>query len=226
MTIEVVYILPLNSGEQYLNYAWRFLESYHANPPGLDHKTTIVCNGCSASDDTFSIFKSMPNCRLFEHDNSGYDIGAFQHVAREIPCDMMVFFGTSAYLNGAGWLQRMVQTFNTNPNAQFGSMGNRGNIAVNVYPHIRTTGFWMKPKLLNDYPTIVTQPHQRHPFEHGNNCFTEWLRARGIKSFVVTFTNIYKWANWDDDRNGFHRGDQSALLTGDRICERPFYPRQ
>lgn len=224
MNIEVVYVCPLYSGPQYTAQAWRFINSYLLNPPGIEHNTTLVCNGCPATDDVMQLFKTMlPNCKLFEHDNSGFDIGAFQHVARSVPADMMVFFGSTAYVKGAGWLVRMAQAFLTKPECQFGSMGNRGNMAYNVYPHIRTTGFWMRPDTLNKYPTIVTNPGQRYPFEHGKDCLTEFLRKRAVKSYVATWHGIYESVYWNDDPNGFHRGDQSSMLSGDRLTEAPFF---
>jgi len=226
MNIEVVYVCPVESGDQFVTYGWRFLQSYLENKPGMDHGTTIVCNGASPSNPVYAMFKLMPNCKFFERDNSGYDIGAFQHIAREVPADMMVFFGASSYVRGAGWLLRMIRAFESNPEFQYGSMGNRGNIPVNVWPHIRTTGFWMNPDLMKAYPTIVTRPEQRYEFEHGKNCLTERLKRRGIKSYVVTWHGQYDWANWDDDPNGYHRGNQSSLLSGDRNTDPPYHPRQ
>ena len=222
MRIEIVYVFPANAGELFAAYAWRFLQSYLAFPPGMEHGTTIVCNGASPSNDLYAIFKMMPNVRFFEHDNSGYDIGAFQHVAREVPCDMMVFFGSSAYLQGGGWLVRMAVSYQRHGRALYGVMGNRG--VGSTHPHIRTTGFWMPPSLLNEYPIKITRPEQRYQFEHGENCLTTWVTAKGLQCWVVGWSGEYLWADWDNIPNGFHRGNQSDLLSGDRLTEAPFYP--
>ena len=226
MKIEVVYVCPANAGDQFIAYAWRFLESYHSNPPGMDHGTIIICNGSSPSNSVYALFKTMPDCKFFLHDNSGYDIGAFQHVSKSVHCDMMVFLGSSAYVQGEGWLERMAEAFKTNPDCQFGSMGNTGNLRINVYPHIRTTGFWMRPSLFSSYPMLVNRPDQRYPFEHGKYCFTQWLKRRGIASYVVTWSGKFEMPNCNQDPNGFHRGDQSSLLCGDRLAEPPFYPER
>lgn len=223
MKIEVVYVFPVNAGEHYTRYAERFLASYASFKTGTDHGTTIVVNGGQIQPEYRTLFSLMPDCKFIQHDNSGYDIGAFQFAARTVPCDMMVFFGTSAYIQVDGWLMIMAQTFSADPRCQYGCMGNVGEIQSNVWPHIRTTGFWMNPSLMNSYPFVVTLPEQRHPFEHGQNCFTEWLKNRGIKSYVVTRRGRYEWRDWNSDPNGFQRGNQSSLLTGDRMCEPPYY---
>lgn len=225
MKIVVVYVYAPAGGKQYEQYALRFLDCYHRFSAGVAHDTVVALNGAAATTELKCLFGSLPNLTLLEHDNSGYDIGAFQHAARDIPCDMMVFFGASTWFTRPGWLLRMATSFERHGPAQYGAMGNRGDIPVRVWPHIRTTAFWMPPDLMNKYPTRVTQPGQRHPFEHGPNCFSEWLRKRGVQSWVVTWGKELLWRDWDSDINGYNRGNQSSLLAGDHLCEPPYYPR-
>jgi hypothetical protein len=214
------------AGAKYDDYAFRFLNSYHANPPGLQHETVVVLNGLNQSSAIACLFSPLQQCSFLNHDNSGFDIGAFQHAAREVPCDLMVFFGASTYFSRPGWLIRMATSFNQHGNAQYGAMGNRGNLTVGVWPHIRTTAFWMDPKLMNAYPTIVTTPGQRHPFEHGQGCFTDWVTKQGLRSWVITWDRDSLWEQWNDDPEGYSRGGQSGLLAGDRMSEPPYYPIQ
>jgi hypothetical protein len=221
-----VYVHAVVAGDKYDNYAFRFLESYNAHPPGVDHDTVIVLNGLKQSSEIACLFSPMPHCTFLERNNAGYDIGAFQHAAREVPCDMMVFFGASAFFFKTGWLLRMATSFMKHGNAQYGSMGNRGDSGVAVWPHIRTTGFWCSPNLLRAYPKTVTRPEERHPFEHGPACFSEWVRKQGLKNWVITRTRDLLWEQWDDDPEGYHHGSQSDLLSGDRICEAPYYSRR
>ena len=222
MKFAIVYIYAPAS-QQCDRYAMRFLESYHASPAGLDHESVVVLNGVRQSSEITCFFSSLPNCSFLEHDNSGYDIGGFQFAARTIPCDVMVFFGASTYFTKPGWLIRMANSVNRHGNTQYGAMGNRGNRAVGVWPHIRTTAFWMDPKLMNAYPTIVTRPEQRHPFEHGQDCFTEWVGKSGHQSRVISWTHDLLWADWDSDPQGYARGNQLSLLAGDRMTENPYY---
>ena len=224
MKIAIVFVYAGEVALRYENYTQRFLHSYHQNPPGCDHDTVVVLNGAKASSEITCMFSLLPNCRFIEHDGSGYDIGGYQLAARSHECDMMVFFGGSTYFTRAGWLLRMAGAFQTHGNAQYGVNGNRGNLDVKVWPHIRTTGFWMHPELMNSYPKIITRPEERHPFEHGSECFTEWVKKCGLKSWVVTWNRELLWEDWDSDPNGYHRGNQNSILAGDRMCERPYYP--
>ena len=151
MKIAIVYVYSIIAGEKYDFYAERFLDCYHKYPPGIDHQTIVAINGIKNSAEITCYFSSLPHLEILEHDNSGYDIGAFQHAAREFPCDMMVFFGASTWFKNPGWLLRMATSFDRHGPAQYGAMGNRGDIPVKVWPHIRTTAFWMPPYLMNAY---------------------------------------------------------------------------
>lgn len=224
MKVSIVYVYAPVAGAKYEFYACRFLDSYYHNPPGADHETIVMLNGSHETSELNCMFGPLPNLRFIQHDNSGYDIGAFQHASRDCNSEMIVFFGSSTYFYRPGWLLRMRQAFTKYGNAQYGAMGNRGNLAVRVWPHIRTTAFWMSPQLMNAYPKIVRRKEERHPFEHGPECFTSWAKSKGVKSWVITWERDLTWQDWDSDPNGFHRGNQSNLLAGDHISERPYYP--
>ena len=219
LSIEVVYVYPMVG--DYSSQARAFANSYLSNEPCAEHITTVVCNGGSPNQQAVELFSKFPGIRFIEHDNSGYDIGAFQRASSQSTADMIVFFGTSAYVRRKGWLQRMAQVFASYGQGQYGAMGNRGNFQ-SVFPHIRTTGFWTTPDLFNSYPTKITKPEQRFPFEHGPHCFTSWVTKKGFNSWVVTYSGIYLWENWDCP-NGFHNGSQSELLCGDKITRPPYY---
>lgn len=223
MKVAIVYVYAPHAGPKADAYAMRFLKCYHDFPPGIEHSSVVVLNGTRDTSEITCMFSPLKNCSFIEHDNSGYDIGAFQRAARDVPCDLMVFFGASTYFKRQGWLLRMQSAFFKHGNAQYGAMGNRGNTAVKVWPHIRTTAFWMDPKLMNAYPARVVSPDQRHPFEHGQNCFTEWVKRQGLNSWVVTWTKELLWRDWDSDPNGYSRGNQSNMIAGDRMCERPYF---
>jgi hypothetical protein len=225
MKLAIVYIYAPCAGAAYDSYAVRFLQSYHDNQPGMEHDSVVVVNGAKANGELACMFSSLPNLRLIEHDNSGYDIGGFQLAAREHACDLMVFFGASTTYTRPGWLTRMAASYSIHGPGQYGAMGNRGDIPVKVWPHIRTTAFWMHPSLMCGYPQRITRPEQRHPFEHGPNCFTGWVTSQGLKSWVITWNRDLLWADWDSDPTGYQRGDQSGLLAKDHLCEPPYYPR-
>ncbi len=220
MNVSIVYVYPASGA--YDNYAERFVFSYYNNVPNIDHRSIVMINGGSPNSYLAAFFGCMKNLELIPHDNSGYDIGAFQKAAMAVPSDLMVFFGTTAWIKGKGWLERMVASFEKHGDHLFGSMGNQGGLGV--HPHIRTTGFWMRPGLFNTYPHKVTNPQQRYPFEHGSNCLTQYVWSIGRKAFVVTWNAEYEFPTWDSIRNGYHRGDQSACLVGDRVSDPPYHP--
>jgi hypothetical protein len=222
MNVAVVYIYPMAGANGYLNLAARFITSYHRCPSEFEHQTIIVSQSSPASDETKFLFSSLPNVSHFTHDNSGYDIGAFQRVAREVPADLMIFFGATSYIKCVGWVRRAVESFIKYGDTLYGTMGHRGALP-GVHPHIRTTGFWMNPQLLNRYPTIISRPDQRYGFEHGPNCLTSWIFNSGKTPWVVAYDDEYAIDKWDLIPNGYHQGDQSNLLTGDRMTAPPFY---
>ncbi len=221
MKIIVVYVYPINGNYGYLELALRFLTSYHEYPAGIEHEVLVVCNGAPVTEETRYLFDSIPNCRFMEHDNSGFDCGAYQHAARDNPCDLMVFFGASSYIKGANWLWRMADVWRTRGPGLYGVMGNRG--VGGVHPHIRTTAFWTSTELFNKYPHKVERTDQRYSFEHGPECLTSWIKRQGLPVLVVAWSGEYDWAQWDSFPNGYHRGDQSNMLAGDRLTCPPYY---
>lgn len=224
MKICVVYIYPLGGESGYYDKAIKFLHTYHENPPGIQHDTAIVCNGTPATEETQFLFGSLPNCSFINHDGSGLDIGGYQLAARTVPCDLMVFFGSSTYFKRVGWLIRMFTSFNLHGDTIYGAMGNQGDVHSWVKPHIRTTGFWMSPGLMNRYPIKVTQSDQRYEFEHGPTGLTSWVIAQGKQPWVVAWDGDYRLQTCDHIPNGFHRGNQENLLVGDRMSSPPYYP--
>lgn len=220
MKTAVVYVY---AGTAYLNNATRFVSSYHECPPGRDHLSVVVCNGFAPGPFEKILFGGLPNLQFLQHDNSGYDIGAFQLAARSLPADLMVFFGASAYFTGPGWMHRVQDSVVRHGFGLYGVHGNAGDANVNVSPHVRTTGWWIAPSLLNQYPFIVNQAKNRYEFEHGQTCLANWITKQGMHVRVVTWHREYLRHEWDGIPNGFHRGDQSALLFRDRLTDPPYY---
>lgn len=220
--VAVVYIhVPLDP--PHVKLARRFVDTYTHHPPLYPHEFIVVCNGSPPNDRTKDIFGPIQQTRFLEHDDSGWDIGAYQKAAQEVPCDLMVFLGGSAHFRRSGWLARMATVFIELGDAIYGSMGNTGVPTNGVYPHVRTTGFWMPPTLLNAYPVRVTRREMRYEFEHGKTCLTGWITKQNLKAWIVSWDSVYPLQLCNTIPNGFHQGDQSALLTRDRLTEPPFF---
>lgn len=223
MKIEVVYIYP-NNGRGRESLCARFRDSYLANPAGLDHELIVVCNNEPPNEEAAKFWEGVNGHRFLEHDNTGWDIGGYQHAARESQADLMVFFAVHAYLRRPGWLKRMVDAMDEHgPKALYGSMQVREAILIGIWPHIRTTGFWLDPKVMAEYPHRVSEPGQRYPFEHGPESLTMWC-AKNYGCYAATFKGVYDMNHWHEVEQGYHWGDQKEMLTGDRMSCPPYYP--
>lgn len=204
----------------------QFLDTYKQYPPGMDHHTLIVCNGCAANDDVKGLFSPLSNVSFLERDDSGWDIGGFQHAARVTPCDMMVFFGGHTYFRRQGWLLRMYESYCDFGDTLYGATGNQGDLRFNVHPHIRTTAFWCHPNLMNRYPILVTQGGpggQRYEFEHGATCMTNWVRSQGREAWVVGWESAFPVTMCDSMPGGYHKENQQSVLVGDRLTAPPYW---
>lgn len=225
LSIDAVYVHVMGSG---LSESRRFVDSVINHPPGLEINWTIACNSPSRempSDDVKEMFSRLGNVKYFSHDNSGWDIGAFQAYSKVCKSDLCLFFGSSAYCRKSDWAQKMVMAYRLNgPNAIYGVTGNMGNQSCGVSPHLRTTGFWCKPEILNQYPSTVTRPEERYPFEHGPQCLTVWAWSQGYQVYVVETENIFSFPDWDNGPEGFHRGQQQHIIFGDRVTSPPYHP--
>jgi len=225
--IVLVYCYPMNGHGGFSTKALEFSQSYERNPPGMEHDTVVVCNGASATQPSKDLFNALPNVTFLDHDNSGWDIGAFQLAARTVPADLMVFFSAHTYFRRPGWLKRMWETYQQLGDTLYGSTGNQGDLRFNVHPHIRTTGFWCSPTLFNAYPYRITQGGgggQRYEAEHGVTCLTNWVKQQGRTPWIVGWTDIKSVDECNSIVGGYHNGLQENLLIGDRLTSGAYYP--
>jgi GT2 family glycosyltransferase len=223
LSIDIAYIHPVGNAELE-NRAHRFVDSALSFPPGQPVNWVVVLNhtnGSKLSDSMRATFDQLGAVRYIDHDNSGWDIGGYQAAARTSKADFILFLSGTAYCRRKNWILPMVEAFKIyGDKAIYGACGNMGNSQCSVYPHIRTTGFWCAPAVFNRYPIIITRPEQRYPFEHGPECLTMWAWTQGLATLVVDAEGIKNYPHWNDG-NGFHMGNQIALLIGDRVSEPP-----
>lgn len=215
---------------QFQEYADLFVTTYCANPPLRDHQMIVVSNGGQPDVRAIEQFSHIGGTMFLKHNNIGQDIGAFQMVAAKVPCDLMVFFGSSSYFRRPGWLRRMVSAYQCYGDGLYGCTGNQGDMrmtsagAQRVWPHVRTTGFWCSPTLINHHPFRVTDNSQRYEYEHGEKGLTSWLSSKGIPSYIVGWDCVKPLHECDSMPGTFHNGTQHNLLVGDRLCAPPYYP--
>lgn len=200
MKIEIIYVYSNEID------AARFIESFHARPPGADYTFCLVLNRQPGKEG--KVLKLMSD-RVVQHDNSGWDVGAYQAAADCSQADLCLFLGSHTYFQFPYWLRRMVTV------AQSHGLENLyGAFATSlVQPHIRTTAFWCNPKLFREiYPERVRCTNSggdRYEFEHGERSLTtRWLLAEGHpglaasrrKAFLVTWDDVYPPERWLDLR--------------------------
>lgn len=206
MKIVVAYIV-VSGGSITNDYVSRFVGTYLAHPPGIDHETVIVCQGGPLPLETGLMFTPM-RCSFMPRENDpGWDVSAHQDVAKQIPCDMLVCLGESVYFHRDGWLRRLEYAWN-----KFGP-GMYGIWSSNlVRPHMNTTGFAVDPKLLLGHSTPRNRK-ERYEFEHGLRSFWRTANAFGRPTKLVTFDGIYDPMQWRQPKDILWRGDQSNCLA-------------
>ncbi len=222
MEIELCYVFP--RGDSHLSNFWRFLNTYAENPPGAPHRTIILTDE-GPLDETVELAKAVfDKPFIFQWHDRALDIGRYQGWAGHSAADVLLFCGGTTYFRKPGWMTRIIHAVSQHgKDALYGSMCNTGDMPFNVYPHIRTTGFWIGRELFNRYPIQVQQATQRYEFEHGATGLTTWIRQQNLNAWVVGWDTEYSWPNWGNIPGGFHNGDQRNLLIGDRLSEPPYW---
>ena len=221
MKLSVIYVYPAFV-PLYDDYASRFVGTYCVNRCDVPHTLHVVSNGGPPSSTMTGVFSRI-HVEWHVHDNSGYDIGAFQMLSKLIPGEVAVYLGSSTYIRGPGWLKRISDSFDKHGEALYGTMSNEGCDPAGVLPHLRTTGFWTTTDLMNRHPFRVTSPEQRYGYEFGPDGLTQWVLKSGLDAYLVDWESEYPRPRWLEARNSYHFGDQSGLIFGDKLTDKPFY---
>lgn len=189
MKVVVFYVYPAIHPQAYEPMARRFARSYMDHPPGAyDHLVCVLVNG-NTGPGIERLFHPLP-CDFIQHDNSAKDLGAYFKAALSVPCDLMLCLGTPVRFRRAGWLDQIVNLYLECGPGLYGSWG-----CHQPKPHIRTTGFFCPPELLNAYPHAVTTA-TRYEVEHGSNSLTLWSQKMGMGTFQVTWKGAFPVEHW------------------------------
>jgi hypothetical protein len=224
MRICVVYNYPTkNFGGEHVGYAQRFVDSYRQYPPMHDHSMIVISNGGPPAGRAVAQFSWIKGTQIIPRENIGMDIGSYQFAAQSINCDLMVFFGGSSYIRGAGWLMRMVSAYQVYGDGLYGCTGNQGDLKIKVWPHIRTTGFWCSPALINNHPFRVRDNSERYPYEHGPIGLTSWVLSQKKHAMIVGWHDVKTVHECDSMPGTFHRGEQENIIIGDKLTAPPYY---
>jgi hypothetical protein len=224
MKVVCVYNCPTeNFGPEHADYAERFVTTYCANPPLCDHRMIVVSNGGQPNQRVVNLFSNISGTMFLQRTNVGMDIGSYQFAAAKIECDLMVFFGGSSYFRRPGWLRRMVSVYKCYGEGLYGCTGNQGDTRFNVWPHVRTTGFWCNPRLVNEHPFKVSDNSQRYAWEHGPDGLTSYVLSQSKPAYIVGWDCVLPLSQCDSMAGGFHQGTQHNILVGDRLTSPPYW---
>ena len=188
----------------------------------VPHTNTVIWNGVSRDVSSLELFKMLPDVKIIQHDNSGWDIGAFIGASKCSDADMMVCVGSNIHFSRGGWLERVVDVWGKYGPGLYGT-----SASFEISPHINTTGFCCSTEMLDEYPYPVKTKQGRYNFEHGhhgrstgimetdtNVQMTFWKRLHhaGFPVMLVTWDGEWEWWDWRTPPNIFRRGDQSNML--------------
>ena len=204
----VVAYVAVSQGILTADYCARFVGTYVAFPPGIEHSTVVICNGGPLSQGTALLFDAIPNCSFLPRVNDpGYDISAYQQVAEQIPCDMLCCLGESCYFHRPGWLKKMVEAWQTFGPGMYGFFS-----SYLVRAHLNTTAFVVAPEHLREYPN-VTNHEERYSFEHGTMSLWRRIQAQGKQARLVTWDGCWLPFQWRVPRDILWKGTQLNCLA-------------
>lgn len=191
MNVAVIYCYPTVQFTLHQPMAQAFARTWREHSPGYPCQLFIGLNGPNPNRLHLTPFADLPYA-IFNHDNSGWDIGLFQRAANAIACDVMVCLGAHIQFHHDGWLKRLVDALLEYGPGIYGPWGAQ-------YPnwHIRTTAFCIQPPILQSYPQYVSSDRRsRYQFEHGVKSITRHALDLGFPAVMVTMRGNYPWPDW------------------------------
>lgn len=183
--------------EYYRPFSERFLRSYREFKGDSAHDFIILtCGG--------------EGCYM----GLGWDIGAFQHVARSLRgiYDFVICANSTVYFWRPGVVARLIEVREEYGDGLYGTTA-----SFERTPHIRSTCFAFDPETFTRYPLQVSCRDDCFSAESGPESFTKWYQTHdNLKARLVTWDGVYEQKGWRTPPNIFRRGDQSNCLVRDR----------
>ena len=192
-----------------MDFAARFVATFHEFPPDADHRLIVVCNGGVPDVETAALFAGSGAHFFPRKNDDDRDLSGYQDAARGPAKDAtaVLCLGESVYFHRAGWLRRLAETWE-----RLGP-GFYGPFSSNVIRgHLQTTAFMCSPALLRGISGRSPSNGERYSFEHGP--FSMWRRARamGLPVRLVTWDGEWRPEEWRQPENIMWKGDQKNLL--------------
>lgn len=204
--IDVVYIV-VSQGHLVDTYGPRFVQSYLQFPPEMDHRLLIACNGGDPGPKRRDYFRDTQAEFILRPNDAGWDISAYQNIARQTDADFLLCLGESIHFHRAGWLRKIADARENYGPGMYGIFSSHF-----VRAHLNTTGFAADKNLLLAYPQVTNHP-ERYEFEHGHGCFWKQIASQGMATALVTWNNCWFPGEWRQEKGIMHDSDQLSLLA-------------
>ena len=197
--------------ERWTDILRRFVESYRAFGAGYSHDLYICASGAPLTHHSTAILAGT-DFSLLRYNGGGWDIGAYQHAARQLlEYDFVVCLNSQAHIHKANWLRFFAEAFE-----RFGAGVYGASSSFEIAPHIRTSCIAFKPLLILQYPLNIRCRYDAAVFEHSPKNFSLWALKKQLPVCVVTQSGVDQLAESRKRPDIFRRGNQDDLLVHDR----------
>jgi hypothetical protein len=197
--------------ENYKAAAKRFAETYKALPAGFGHKLILLDSNGGLTPDVATFFDQTPH-EVITYRGSGWDIGAHQFAAFNLPADDWIMcFSSWTHFRREGWLRAFVTAREIHGDGLFGS-----TTSFEKRAHIRGTGFFVRCERMHRYPHGCNSREESFEFEAGPDSITTWCIREGFGAWLVAPQATVTLERSRDLDNIFRRGDQSNIWTFDK----------
>jgi hypothetical protein len=204
--VVVVYI-AVQTNPLFVHYAVQFTSTYRQFAGGAKHRLIVCCNGGALKPKMKAIFDGIDCDFLVRPHDEGWDVSAYQDVARHEVCELLVCFGESVRFHRAGWLQRLVDNAAEYGEGMYGCLSSHA-----VSAHLNTTAFAVSPRFLKQYPSVRNNK-ERYEFEHGTTAMWRQIKASGCATRLVTWDGCWGPGDWRQPENILWRGTQENCLV-------------
>lgn len=218
----------------------QFIDSYRANPGGVDHELILVFKGFISRKipDDYTELLSGIRYRSFFTADFGFDIRPYYFCARKFQFPYFCFLNSFSVLQDKEWLKKLLTWGSRDGIGAAGATGSWESHLNNVIqiglhnacvlkkfkrhfdpfpnPHLRTNAFLIRrERFLSIRKGWLLTKTQAYRFESGRDGLTRQLIDQGFEPVVVGKNgNGYSRDAWPSSQT-FRIGDQSNLLIAD-----------